>query len=85
MIKRPWLNSTLEFTKLLRVDPYLFCVAFQIAIRSAPNGQLVQDNICMNWYNTSGQYCHDLPTTEEVGEDEGHFKTRILADSALFG
>ena len=85
MLSNNWKENTLEFIKLLRLDPYIFLVAFQIAIRAAPVGQLFQDKICLDWYNTSDQYCRDLPTTEEVGEGEGHFKTRILQDRALFG
>ena len=71
--------------KLLRVEPYLFLVIFQMALKGTPSSQLLQDKICMNWYNTTAQYCRDLPTLKEEGDSPGHYKNRILSDVAMFG
>ena len=71
--------------KLLRVEPYLFLVIFQFALKGTPSSQLLQDKICMNWYNTTAQYCRGLPTIDEHDDSPGHYKNRVLADAAQFG
>ena len=79
-LKRSW-----DFIKILIVEPYLFMLTFQFALKGTPPAQLIQDKICMNWYNTTAQYCRDLPTIEEDDNGPGHYKNRILVDVAQFG
>ena len=85
----PWTRGRLirawRFMKLLRVEPYMFMVIFQMSLKMTPAHQLLQDKICMNWYKTTTQYCIDLPTLKEEDSEQGHYKTRILADVAQFG
>ena len=85
----PWTRGRLirawRFMKLLRVEPYMFLVIFQMALKGTPAGQLLQDKICMHWYKTTAEYCHDLPTLKEDDSEPGHYKSRILADVAQFG
>ena len=79
------MNRVWTFVKIMRVEPYLILIMFQYALKGTPVNQLVQDKICMNWYNTTAQYCRDLPTLKEDGDSPGHYKNRILADVAQFG
>ena len=79
------LKGAWSFIKILRVEPLLFMIMFQLSIKGTPPGQLIQDKICMNWYNTTVQYCRDLPTIEEKDNGPGHYKNRILVDVAQFG
>ena len=74
-----------NFIKILRVEPYLFLITFQAGLKMTPNEQLNQDKICEHWYNTTAQYCYDLPSNQEQGSDPGQFKSSILGDSAQFG
>ena len=82
---RPKAINFYKFIKILRVEPFLFLVAFQGGLKGAPGGQFTVDKICMHWYNTSGNYCHDLPNTKEDDSGPGHFKSTILGDAAQFG
>ena len=79
--------SIWQFIKILRVEPYMFLMAFQIGLKMTPSSQLIQDKICTHWYNTTGSYCHDLPSTREPDSlaIHGHFKSKILADASQFG
>ena len=86
---KEWLISRLKglwnFIKILRVEPFLFLTMFQLSLKDTPPNQLIQDKICMNWYNTTAQYCRHLPTIDEHDDSPGHYKNRILVDVAQFG
>jgi hypothetical protein len=85
----PWtrqrINRALKFLKILRVEPYLFLICFQMSLKGNPSSLLVQDKICRFWYNQTVDYCYNLPSKRESGSGEHEFKSRILADSAQFG
>ena len=77
--------NILEFVKILRVEPFLLLMAFQMGLKQSPHSQLAIDKICLQWYNTTVDYCHDLPSSHEEGTDPGHYKTRILGEASVFG
>ena len=79
------LQNTLEFVKTLRVEPFLFLCAFQCGLKSAPGKQLDEDKICSQWYDTTVQYCQQLPSSDDQGDGPGHFKSDVLANAALLG
>ena len=85
LLTHPKVIGTWNFIKLLRVEPLLLLIAFGIGLKEEPSNQIIQDKICMQWYNTTAQYCHDLPTTKEDDHYGDHYKTRVLGDSAQFG
>ena len=78
-------SSVLNFIKLLRVEPIILLLAIKWGIKATPNTQIIQDKICTHWYNTTAQYCHDLPSNIEEDSLGYHFKSRILTDSSQFG
>ena len=79
------LIKLIKFMKILRIEPYLFLAMFQMALKITPATQLIQDKICLHWYNTTVKYCQDLPSVRETGDMPGHFKSKILADVTQFG
>ncbi len=79
------LGEILEFLKLLRVEPYLLLIIFQMALKFTPNSQIVEDKICVTWFNTTNEYCHDLPSTDDDDSGSKHYKTKVLAEAAQFG
>ena len=79
------LIKAIKFIRILRIEPYLFLAMFQMALKTTPATQLIQDKICLNWYNTTVKYCQDLPSAHESGDVPGQFKSKILADVTQFG
>ncbi len=75
----PTLVDILNFVKILRIEPFLFLMIFQIGFKGMPNFQIIQDKICMQWYNTTLDYCRNLPYEQSSGP--GLYKTQILADT----
>ena len=76
-------GKTLNFIRLLTVEPLTFLILFVFAFKRLPQDQLTQDKICLQRYNLPAQYCQDLPT---LREDDDHLgmKSTILADVAQF-
>lgn len=83
--KRNMLNRAFKFIKILRVEPFLFLMAFQMSLKDTSSHQLFQDKICRIWYNTTDDYCHDLQEIWEYDSFGDHYKSRILTDVAQFG
>lgn len=77
----PKVASIIKFIKILRVEPFLFLMIFQYGMKGMPNFQIIQDKICMQWYNTTYDYCRDLPSIHEESSGPGQYKTRILSDT----
>ncbi|XP_037029710.1 solute carrier family 46 member 3-like [Bradysia coprophila] len=79
--RHPSIVNLLEFIKILRVEPFTFAMLFQYGLRGMPSFLMIQDKVCMQWYNTTYEYCRDLPSTQEDSSGPGLYKTRILADA----
>ncbi|KAJ6641494.1 Solute carrier family 46 member 3 [Pseudolycoriella hygida] len=70
-----------KFIKTLRVEPFTFAMLFQFGLRALPSFLLIQDKICLQWYNTTYDYCRDLPSIQYETSGPGFYKTRILSDT----
>ncbi len=84
LLKFNW-RDIWEFVKLLRVEPYLLLIIFQMSLKFTPNSQIVEDKICVTWFDTTNQYCHDLPSTDDDDSGPMQYKTKVLADAAKLG
>ena len=61
--------------KLLRVEPYLLLVMFQVALKGTPSSQLLQAKICMNWYNTTASTAEICPHSRRKATVPGTTRT----------
>jgi len=77
-------SGILSFICLLRVEPFVLTFLFTFLIGSVPQGQMIQDKICIQKYNLSREFCHDLPEFKDVTNPDYHYKSLILKDATQF-
>lgn len=71
------------FLSFLRLEVFVLFYMFTYYIKRVPLEQLVQDKICLQYYNLSSDYCTKLPELSR-DNDIGGFKSKILKEATQF-
>ncbi|KAI2797799.1 hypothetical protein BLOT_015219 [Blomia tropicalis] len=70
-------GSIFNIFRFLTMEPIVFIVILIYMLKRIPTDQLIQDKICIQRYNLSVSYCHNLPI---IKDDPIGMKSTILTD-----
>ncbi|KAJ6215641.1 hypothetical protein RDWZM_010141 [Blomia tropicalis] len=75
MLKR--FQNIFNLLRFLTMEPIIFITMLNHTMKQIPTFQMLQDKLCIQRYNLSNDYCHNLPTMEI---DPLQMKSIILVD-----
>lgn len=70
-------GSIFNIFRFLTMEPIVFIVILIYMLKRIPTDQLIQDKLCIQRYNLSVSYCHNLPI---IKDDPIGMKSTILTD-----